>query len=178
MSFLSVGSIQRARRLHDLRQSISHGPPMPRCGSAGSRGLFPATFSPHTARARCVLNSTARPRRIGKPFSHLRAKELRPGGRLVVVLPALADDGSSGFTPLFDEANAALEEMVTDGVITSEERSRMVLGPCRRRRSDSTRSLRRQWKIPAADPWKIARCSNFPTPLGSNISATGTRRLW
>jgi len=127
MSFLSVGSIQRARRLHDLRQSISHGPPMPRCGSAGSRGLFPATSSPHTARARCVLNSTARPRRIGKPFSHLRAKELRPGGRLVVVLPALADDGSSGFTPLFDEANAALEEMVTDGVITSEERSRMVL---------------------------------------------------
>jgi len=69
-------------------------------------------------------------------FLALRAKELRPGGRLVVVLSALADDGSSGFTHLFDEANAALEEMVTDGAITSEERSRMVLGSYPRRKSD------------------------------------------
>jgi S-adenosylmethionine-dependent carboxyl methyltransferase len=69
-------------------------------------------------------------------FLSLRAQELRPGGRLVIVLPALADDGSSGFQHLFDEANAALEEMVADGEITAEERSRMALGAYPRRKRD------------------------------------------
>lgn len=69
-------------------------------------------------------------------FLSLRAKELRPGGRLVVVLPGLADDGSSGFTHLVDETNAALEEMVADGAIAAEERSRMVLGAYPRRKRD------------------------------------------
>jgi hypothetical protein len=69
-------------------------------------------------------------------FLSLRAKELRPGGRLVVVLPALSDDGSSGFTHVIDEANAALEEMVADGAITPEERSRMTVGNYPRRKRD------------------------------------------
>jgi len=47
----------------------------------------------------------------------LRARELRPGGRLVVVLPALADDGSSGFDRIMDEATAAPADMVCDGEI-------------------------------------------------------------
>src|SRR5262249_58204393 len=69
-------------------------------------------------------------------FLSLRAKELRPGGRLVVVLPGIADDGSSGFTHVIDEANAALEEMVADGAITAEERSRMTVGAYPRRKRD------------------------------------------
>jgi hypothetical protein len=69
-------------------------------------------------------------------FLSLRAKELRLGGRLVVVLPALSDDGSSGFTHVIDEANAALEEMVADGAITAEERSRMTVGNYPRRKRD------------------------------------------
>src|SRR5215469_1161544 len=69
-------------------------------------------------------------------FLSLRAKELCPGGRLVVVLPALADDGSSGFTHVIDEANAALAEMVADGAITAEERSRMAVGAFPRRKRD------------------------------------------
>jgi hypothetical protein len=69
-------------------------------------------------------------------FLSLRARELRPGGRLVVVLPALADDGSSGFQHLFDEANTALQEMVADGTISADERSRMVLGAYPRRKRD------------------------------------------
>ena len=69
-------------------------------------------------------------------FLSLRAKELRPGGRLVVVLPGLADDGSSGFTRVIDEANAALEDMVADGAITAEERSRMAVGNYPRRKRD------------------------------------------
>jgi hypothetical protein len=70
-----------------------------------------------------------------KTFLSVRARELRAGGRLVVVVPAIADDGSVGLEPLFDGANAVLQEMVDDGTITSEERSRMTLGvhPSRKR---------------------------------------------
>jgi hypothetical protein len=69
-------------------------------------------------------------------FLTLRARELRPGGRLVVVLPGMADDGSVGLEPIFDHANAALEEMVADGAITSEERSRMTVRAHPRRKRD------------------------------------------
>jgi len=69
-----------------------------------------------------------------KLFLSLRARELRPGGRLIVVLPALNDEGAAGFEFLFAHANDALAEMVADGVITAEERSRMVLGSVPRRR--------------------------------------------
>jgi hypothetical protein len=70
-----------------------------------------------------------------KLFLSLRARELRPGGRLIVVLPALNDEGVAGLEPLFAHANEALGEMVADGVITAEDRSRMVLGTFPRRRS-------------------------------------------
>src|SRR5215472_4754995 len=40
-----------------------------------------------------------------KLFLSLRAKELRPGGRLIVVLPALNDEGAAGFEFLFAHAN-------------------------------------------------------------------------
>jgi len=69
-------------------------------------------------------------------FLSLRAGELRPGGRLVVVLPGNNDDGGVGFEPLFTHANDALAEMVRDGTITSDERSRMALGAYPRRRSE------------------------------------------
>lgn len=69
-------------------------------------------------------------------FLSLRAKELRPGGRLVVVLPGMFDDGSLGLEPIFDHANAVLEEMAAEGAITSEERSRMVVAGYARRMQD------------------------------------------
>jgi hypothetical protein len=69
-----------------------------------------------------------------KFFLSLRASELRSGGRLVVVLPGLNDEGSAGFEPLFGHANEALAEMVVEGVITAEERARMVIGAYPRRR--------------------------------------------
>jgi hypothetical protein len=71
-----------------------------------------------------------------KFFLSLRASELRSGGRLVVVLPALHDDGSAGFEPLFRHANEALAEMAAEGAISPEERTRMVLGAYPRRRSE------------------------------------------
>jgi hypothetical protein len=69
-------------------------------------------------------------------FLSLRANELRPGGRLVVVLPGLNDDGGIGLEPLFGHANEALAEMVREGTITSDERSRMALGSYPRRRCE------------------------------------------
>ena len=68
-------------------------------------------------------------------FLSLRARELRHGARLVVVLPGLSDDGVSGFEPLFNCANTVLGELVHEGVMTNEERKRMVLGAYPRRRA-------------------------------------------
>jgi hypothetical protein len=68
-------------------------------------------------------------------FLSLRARELRRGARLVVVLPALTDDGVSGFESIMNQANAALAEMVADGSITAEERARMALRAYPRRKS-------------------------------------------
>jgi hypothetical protein len=67
-------------------------------------------------------------------FLSLRARELRSGGRLVIVLPALNDAGAAGFEPLFECANAVLEELVHERVISKEDRERMVLGSYARRR--------------------------------------------
>jgi SAM dependent carboxyl methyltransferase len=70
-----------------------------------------------------------------RSFLALRAEELRLGGRLVVVLPGLGNDGGSGFEPLFAHANAVLSEMVSESSIAADERARMVLGAYPRRRS-------------------------------------------
>jgi hypothetical protein len=69
-------------------------------------------------------------------FLSLRAGELRPGGRLVVVLPALSDNGVSGFEALFGLANEALAEMVAQGGLSAADREAMVLGAYPRRRSE------------------------------------------
>jgi len=55
-----------------------------------------------------------------KLFLSLRARELRAGGRLVVVLPGLNDAGASGFEPLFNCANRVLEELVYEQIIQGD----------------------------------------------------------
>jgi hypothetical protein len=69
-------------------------------------------------------------------FLSLRASELRPGGRLVVVLPGTTDDGLTGLQDLFDHANTVLSEMVAEGAIMADERAQMVVGSYPRRKSD------------------------------------------
>jgi long-chain acyl-CoA synthetase len=71
-------------------------------------------------------------------FLSSRARELRPGGRLVVVLTALNDEGtpSAGLEALMEHANAVLGEMVDEGTIRPDERKQMVLGSYARRRCD------------------------------------------
>jgi hypothetical protein len=61
-------------------------------------------------------------------FLSLRAREMRPGGRLVVSIPGANDDGTFGFDEVLDQANAALAEMVAEGALTADERARMVHG--------------------------------------------------
>jgi hypothetical protein len=60
-------------------------------------------------------------------FLILRARELRPGGRLVVVLPGADDDGMCGYESFADHAYAVLAEMAAEGTISAEERVRIRL---------------------------------------------------
>jgi hypothetical protein len=55
-------------------------------------------------------------------FLALRAKELRPGGRLVVVCP-----GVGSAQAIADHADAVIAGMVKEGVIGAKERARMVI---------------------------------------------------
>jgi hypothetical protein len=99
-------------------------------------GLIPGHFiafrSTGAPRAEFALQAA----KDWETFLSLRALELRPGGRLVVVLPALDDRGLSGFESLMDHANEVLREMVDKGVILPEELARMALGACPRRQCD------------------------------------------
>lgn len=69
-------------------------------------------------------------------FLTLRGLELRPGGRLVLVLPGFGDAGLCGFEDGMDRANLVLTEMVQDGVITAEEKAKMVIGGYIRHKSE------------------------------------------
>jgi hypothetical protein len=65
-----------------------------------------------------------------------RANELRPGGRLVVVVPGANEDRSSGFENIMNHANVVLNEMAEEGTITADERGRMALGVWPRSKCD------------------------------------------
>jgi SAM dependent carboxyl methyltransferase len=69
-------------------------------------------------------------------FLSLRARELRPGGCLVVSVPGADENGASVFERVLDHANAELVAMVNEGAITAEERRRMALNVWPRRMSD------------------------------------------
>jgi hypothetical protein len=69
-------------------------------------------------------------------FLSLRAREMKPGARLVVVLPTVPHDRSSGIAELMDQANAVLADIVDEGAITADERAGMVLGSHPRRKEE------------------------------------------
>lgn len=95
-------------------------------------GHFHSPFSSGAVRAEFDRQGTL----DWKTFLSLRADELRSGGRLLVVVPALDDDGRLGFEDLMNHANGVLAEMVDAGAIKAEERARMVIGAHQRRRRD------------------------------------------
>ena len=69
-------------------------------------------------------------------FLSLRARELKPGGRLVISTPGADEDGRSVFDPIMDHANAEHTTMVEEGAITADERARMALNVWPRRRAE------------------------------------------
>jgi long-chain acyl-CoA synthetase len=69
-------------------------------------------------------------------FLALRGRELRPGGRFLLVLAGMNDEGQTGYEDLMDEANELLAEMVSQGVLRAEERARMIVPTCLRRRRE------------------------------------------
>jgi len=58
-------------------------------------------------------------------FLSFRATELRPSGRLVVVLPALAENKPPGFVTLMDQANVVLSDLVARKIVNTQERDQM-----------------------------------------------------
>jgi salicylate 1-O-methyltransferase len=60
-------------------------------------------------------------------FLSFRATELRPSGRLVVALPALAENKPPGFVTLLDQANVVLSDLVARKIVSKQERDQMGL---------------------------------------------------
>jgi long-chain acyl-CoA synthetase len=71
-----------------------------------------------------------------RTFLSARARELRPGGRLVVALAGRSDEGVHGLEDVMEFANAVLAGMVAKGTILAEEKARMVLGSYPRSRRE------------------------------------------
>jgi hypothetical protein len=98
--------------------------------------LIPGHFVAHRDTGAACATFECQAAQDWKVFLSLRSREMHPGGRLVVVLPALNDEGESGLAMLFDQANKTLAEMVNAGEIRADERERMVLGTYPRRRCE------------------------------------------
>jgi hypothetical protein len=94
-------------------------------------------------------------------FLSLRARELRVGGRLVIVLPGLSDTGGSGLEPVFNSANTVLAELVEVGVISDDERKRMVLGSYPRRRAQLLEPFRADGQFQSLS---VEHCELFDLP--------------
>ncbi|MDZ4270538.1 MAG: SAM-dependent methyltransferase, partial [Mycobacterium sp.] len=60
-------------------------------------------------------------------FIAFRARELCPGGRLVVTTMAVGEDGEAGFRSLLTAMMDALDELAADGLVTTDEVVRMCV---------------------------------------------------
>jgi hypothetical protein len=69
-------------------------------------------------------------------FIAFRGRELRRGGRLVVMTMAVGDDGEFGFRPLFGALLDTMTELRADGLITDDEAHRMCIPVVARRTED------------------------------------------
>jgi hypothetical protein len=94
-------------------------------------------------------------------FLFFRASELRPSGRLVVALPALAEKKPPGFVTLMDQANVVLSDLVTKRVITTEERERMALAIYPRSERDLLAPFSRYGQFHGL---AVEHCATFPVP--------------
>jgi hypothetical protein len=71
-------------------------------------------------------------------FLTMRSRELRPGGRLVVLTIATDDNGDFGYRPIPDVIYETLMEMVARGLIRKDEFRKMVIPTVGRTRAQLT----------------------------------------
>jgi hypothetical protein len=71
-----------------------------------------------------------------RSFLAHRGRELRAGGRLVVLTMAVDDAGNFGYRPLLEAMYTALMRLVAEGVVRAEEARRMVIPTVARSRAD------------------------------------------
>jgi hypothetical protein len=71
-----------------------------------------------------------------RSFLESRGRELRPGGRLVVLTMALRDDGDFGYRGVLAAMYAALLGMIDEGLISAQELQRMAIPTVGRSRAD------------------------------------------
>jgi hypothetical protein len=71
-----------------------------------------------------------------RTFLLMRGRELRSGGRLVVLTMALDAEGRFGYAPVLDALYATLREMVADGFFKPDELSRMAIPTVGRSKED------------------------------------------
>jgi SAM dependent carboxyl methyltransferase len=71
-----------------------------------------------------------------RSFLAHRGRELRPGGRLVVLTMAVDEAGNFGYRPLLEAIYAALMSLVEQGVVGVEEARRMVIPTVARSRAN------------------------------------------
>src|SRR5262249_16668195 len=69
-------------------------------------------------------------------FLALRGREFRPGGRLVILLIGLEEEGDFGWRPAWDPLQSTLTEFVAEGVIAPAEHARMTIPTVGRSRSN------------------------------------------
>jgi hypothetical protein len=71
-----------------------------------------------------------------RTFLTHRGRELRPGGRLVVLTMAASDDGDFGYRPVLEAMYGALIGLVDEGYVGSEEARRMAIPTVGRSHAD------------------------------------------
>jgi hypothetical protein len=94
-------------------------------------------------------------------FLSFRATELRPNGRLVVVLPALAENKLPGFVTLMDQANLVLSDLVARKFVSTQERDQMGLAIYPRSKSELLAPFSSEGQYHGLT---VEDCATFPVP--------------
>jgi SAM dependent carboxyl methyltransferase len=136
--------------------------------------LIPGHFFPSQAKGAARAAFEQQAQQDWETFLSQRAREMRAGARLIVVLPAFPDATRPGMAQLLDCGNDALAQMVDEGAIASEERNRMVVPSYPRRMEELLAPFAkgRQFQKLAVEESQI-----FPVPsIGwSEYQATGDK---
>jgi hypothetical protein len=96
-----------------------------------------------------------------KAFLSFRATELRPSGRLVVGLPALAENKPPGFVTLLDQANVVLSDLVVRKIVRTQERDQTGLAIYPRSESELLASFSSDGHYHGLT---VEDCATFPVP--------------